>query len=466
MTYWRTDPTFEFLSDELAKDRVVFLTGAGISINLKTADGNRLPSWLNLLRNLRSELDSKGQLGREDLDDLNTLLEGEPAPDSSHFLEAATILANAQGAGFEALVADQTRSGQDATSETHVEIQACAPRAVVTFNYDLGHEAAHKRAAADGEDWTTILAADPDVAGSEAKIRQALKPEGMRRVLVKAHGSVDVPPSLVLTGASYREVLARRPAYRALLNHIMLNFTVVAIGFGMDDPDFQSTLDMIERDIGSSLRKHVYFTLQTEATPTDPNEGAKVRAALRKEIIRKRRFGFVPLKCRNWSDLPLILKDLQTHPGPELLELLVAATADPIQERSNAHLEMSRLSRSGASRLIGLIEAQLNTTIDDRTRAEYCYSLGRIRPKDQRAKRALKRCIQERHGVKSTANAVIGFIEYADEGDIEWLKEQLEAWEASPPRAAGGKLDPSNRVPVYLKYAIQKTTAKHAPWNR
>lgn len=453
---WRSDPCFEHVSDELANDRVVFLTGAGISLDLSDDKGRKLPTWGELLQRLQADAASTGVLTARDQADLDCLLEGSPSPTSAHFLEAATILSAAIGSDFPDRVSDATRSPGHATTDLHRVIHHCNPRAIVTFNYDEGHEAAAKEIEPMLPAWDLILPADPDLDRSETRIRRALAPDGLRRQLVKAHGSVTEPRSLVLTRESYREVLVRRPAYRALLSHIFVNYTVVAVGFGLDDPDFQMTLDALEREVGGSLRKHVYITRR-------PSSADVVKS--RQEVIMRRRFGFEPLFCSSWSELPEMLRDLTIYAGPKLRATVDASVNPSNAKRGEAHSIMARFSASGSARAVELVNQRLSTETDDWRRAEWCYSLGRINPKLPMAKSLLRTCIEERRGIRSMATAVVGFIEHANASDIPWLRAQLALWQSDPHPNAGSPSDPDNRVKVYLEYAIQKTTAKHAAWN-
>lgn len=472
MNYWLSDPGFLYVADELAKDRVVFLTGAGISYSLPGQSGSRLPSWRDLMLRLQHDAQRRSSLSAVDLADLHTLLDNDRAPPTSaHFLEAASILAKAVGNDFADIIARETLTKTDVTTATHLAISRCQPRAIITYNYDEGHEAAIKKTALPGDSlWEIILAADPDVAHSEKQIRVTLTPNGMRRKLIKAHGSVREPKSLVLTRESYREVLARRPAYRALLTHLFVNYTVVAVGFGMDDPDFQDSLDMLERDVGGHLGRHVFLT----AAPRPPSDGDQAaRAAYhtqsadqeRRDVLMRRRYGFEPLRCLDYEDVGKILTDLQSSAGPELRAIVEASIDPAIDARGAAHATLSRLSESGALRAIDLIEKRLTSETDDWRAAEWCYSLGRIRPKQPRAKQILQGVIRDRRGVRSLANAVIALVEYADRNDIAWLRSELDAWRASPHPDEGGALDPNQRVRAYFEYAIQKTTAKYAAWN-
>jgi hypothetical protein len=118
--YWRSQPAFGHLGDELAQDRVVFFTGAGISRELQTHDkGRPLPSWLELLRRLAADAD----VSADDRRDLECLLDDElESPESAHFLEAASILSKAIGTRFQATIAAETREIATSTSLTHRQI--------------------------------------------------------------------------------------------------------------------------------------------------------------------------------------------------------------------------------------------------------------------------------------------------------------------------------------------------------
>lgn len=471
MTYWRSIPIFEQMADELAEGRVVFLTGAGISYSLPGEASRSLPSWLTLLEGLRRDAAAAGALKPEDGDDLDVLLATDRAdPTSAHFLEAASILDKAVGPGFQDSVARATTSMRGKTTDTHKAIQALDPRAIITFNYDTGHEvAAHERSGTSAG-WETILASDPDVERSERQIRESLSPQGLHRKLMKAHGSVSQPKSLVLTRESYRELLVRRPAYRAFLTQIFMNYSVIAVGFGMDDPDFQDSLDILSRDIGGRVRRHMFVT----GPPTQPKDNTPLEAAKfamrcadqeRRDVLMRRRYGFEALHCRDWTDIVPILEDLGTHAGPELRAVVEDVIDPDIDVRSRAHERLGRLSESGARRAVALIAPRLRAETDDWRASEWCFALGRILPQTPEAKQLLKEQIERPVGLRSAALAVIAFVEYAKETDLPWLRERESRWKASPHRDEGSSVDPDRRVRTYFEYAVRKTAAKFETWS-
>jgi hypothetical protein len=470
VTYWQNASIFQHIADELAKDRVVFLTGAGISYKLPGEASRSLPSWLDLLGRLRSKAEAKHPLPNQDREDLDVLLDTRHAPPTSaHFLEAASILADAVGPDFKTIVARETKSQPGETTETHDAIRACEPRAIITFNYDTGHEAADLKHRPPGAGWETILASDPDVEKSEQQIRLALSADGLSRKLMKAHGSVEEPKSLVLTRESYRELLVRRPAYRAFLTQIFVNYSVVAVGFGMDDPDFQDSLDILARDIGGCLRRHMFVTgPPSPAKSPSPTELAMFDARRadqeRRDVLMRRRYGFEALHCRTWDDVPSILRDLQTFAGPELRSAVEAAVDPDMTVREASHRCLGQLSESGSRRAVALISSRLKNEKDDWRASEWCFALGRMRPRTQEAKRLLSEEIERRIGLRRVALALISFVEYAQRDDLPWLRQQQANWIASPDPEEGTASDPKNRVRTYFEYVIQKTVAKFEAW--
>ena len=59
------------------------------------------------------------------------------------------------------------------------------------------------------------------------------------RLILKAHGSIDDTNNLIFTRREYAQARERHVAFYRLMDSLVLTNTVLMIGVGLDDPDFQ-----------------------------------------------------------------------------------------------------------------------------------------------------------------------------------------------------------------------------------
>src|SRR5262249_41075233 len=144
-----------------------------------------------------------------------------------HLIMAASILRSANPREFDRAFRQAITEKPGSYGETHAALLATQPRGIVTFNYDQAHEAAAKKDPTLSH-FRRILPTD------EGEIVRVLSQRFAEPFLLKAHGSLGVRHELVLTQESYREILAKSPAYRAFFQSLLTNFHFLVVGFGLD----------------------------------------------------------------------------------------------------------------------------------------------------------------------------------------------------------------------------------------
>src|ERR1700733_7121225 len=363
------NPGFGVLCDAVAYRRLVVVTGSGVSVGLAKPglDPTTLPTWHSVLTQLQARFASRlGSVAA----DVGLLLSAQPRT-SDYLIEAATLIRETVGVGeYRDAVVQLTTAADDARTPLHDLIEDLEPLGIITFNYDLGHENAYRARRRDRHLMHRAFYSD------ERKLRAVLAGDFQSRFLLKAHGCISRPNTIVLDRASYREVMARQLGYRAFAHHVLARFSALIVGFGLNDPDFGDLLQSFEASFGGGVGEHVYIWKRGQ------REDEEARA-----LVLRRRYGLLCIFVDSFDDAQTVISDARTHMGAQLRHTISATLKRSTdveqfrQLRRKAHIELGRLSAAGAS----VAAAALMAGVTDEgspmlVRAEAAYSLGKIRP--------------------------------------------------------------------------------------
>jgi hypothetical protein len=365
----RQNPGFGVLCDAVAYRRLVVVTGSGVSVGLaQTGSGSTsLPTWHLVLTQLRARFASRLKPIEAEVE---LLLNAQPRA-SDYLIEAATMIRETVGdSDYRDAIVDLTTAPDDARSPLHDLIEDLEPLGIMTFNYDLGHENAYRARRQEKHRMHRAVYSD------ERKLRAVLAEDFRSRFLLKAHGCISRPKTIVLDRASYREVMARQPGYRAFAHHVLARFSALIVGFGLNDPDFEDLLQSFEANFGGGVGEHVYIWKRGQ------REDEEARA-----LVLRRRYGLACIFVDSFDEVRTVISDARTHMGKGLSRTLAATLkrSEDVEEfrqiRRKAHIELGRLSIAGA-RVSG---AALMQIVSDESRpmlerAEAAYSLGKIKP--------------------------------------------------------------------------------------
>lgn len=365
----RDNPGFGLLCDAVAYRRLVVVTGSGVSVELASAGAQPapLPTWHSVLTQLRSRFAERLGPAAADID----LLLGAQPRASDYLIEAATLIRETVGAGdYRDAVVELTTAPGDARSALHDLIEDLEPLGIMTFNYDLGHENAYRARRGERHQMHRALYSD------ERKLRAVLAEDFQSRFLLKAHGCISRPKTIVLDRASYREVMARQLGYRAFAQHVLARFNALIVGFGLNDPDFGDLLQSFEANFGGGVGEHVYIWKRGQ------REDEEARA-----LVLRRRYGLICIFVDSFDEVRTVIADARTQMGPRLKHTVSATLKRSVDVeefrdlRRRAHIALGRLSAAGAS----VASAALMACATDEgqpvlVRAEAAYSLGKIRP--------------------------------------------------------------------------------------
>ncbi len=195
------------LGDKAAREELVLFLGAGVSM----AAG--LPSWNGLLREL-------AEAATQDHQALSTLA----APD------AAQILHDELGDRFHSLLGERFRLSTCAAS--HMLLAGLRADAVVTTNYDNGYELAAE----------CLHPSDHALRVLPRQHAQAGSPW-----LLKMHGDVEVPDSIVLTKSHYLDYADAHSPLTGMVQALLMTRHMLFVGFSLIDDNFARLAHQVRR---------------------------------------------------------------------------------------------------------------------------------------------------------------------------------------------------------------------------
>src|SRR3984957_4099574 len=365
----RQNPGFGLLCDAVAYRRLVVVTGSGVSVGVAQpgSELTSLPTWHLVLSQLRARFAARLGAAAADVD---LLLSARPRG-ADYLIEAATLIREAVGVGnYRDAVAQLPPPPAHARSPLHDLIEDLEPLGIITFNYDLGHENAYRARRRDRHLMHRAFYSD------ERKLRAVLAGDFQSRFLLKAHGCISRPKTIVLDRASYREVMARQLGYRAFAHHVLARFSALIVGFGLNDPDFEDLLQSFEANFGGGVGEHVYIWKRGQ------REDEEARA-----LVLRRRYGLACIFVDSFEDVRTVISDARTHMGKQLRHMIAMTLKRTVyveevrRLRRKAHIELGRLSPAGASVAAAALMAGVTDEANPMlVRAEAAYSLGKIRP--------------------------------------------------------------------------------------
>ena len=222
------------LAEKARAGRIVPFMGAGVSVS---AGG---PTWAELIRDLAvqvglapSEVDSLVDPKRDALDQAAYLHElyRENRPDlpDGGFVDAVAGAVRLDRYGLAPSLLASLRTEQ-----------------AVTLNYDTLFELA----AADAHDERTIIPSDDSETESD-------------KWLLKLHGSVDQPKTIVLTRDDYLGYSANREALSAIVKANLITHHLLFVGFGLADDHFHQIIHDVRRALPGGSRRTEFATALT-----------------------------------------------------------------------------------------------------------------------------------------------------------------------------------------------------------
>lgn len=210
----------DILVEELARRRVLLFLGSGVSKNSVGAKGQRPPLWKEFLEHGAAKCKKASAILVR-----RHIAEGD-------LLTACELLKDALGATWHELINHHFVTPQYVPAEVHNKIFLLDARIVVTQNFDRIYDI-HAGAKSQG----TIYVKSYDENDTADFIRRR------RRVVLKAHGSIDAPGQMVFTRGDYARARYSHAGFYSLLDGLMLTHTCLFLGCGTSDPDIAMMLE-------------------------------------------------------------------------------------------------------------------------------------------------------------------------------------------------------------------------------
>jgi len=223
----------------LSSEDLILFAGSGLSAQAITDNGQRPPLWNGLLEGMVDWCIHRHWLEAQYAQDIRELIHREFLIEAGQELREILEPAHLQQCLGEVLLCNQARP-----SEAHDLIVRTGFRAYLTTNYDEFIEGAFWA----GKGVSLLKFYERTIDGVLGAYREK-KP-----FIVKLHGDISDPSSIVLGNRSYQRLLYSNTTYRSCLETIFSVSSVLFVGFGGSDPDMEGIISRVAVFDGRSKR--------------------------------------------------------------------------------------------------------------------------------------------------------------------------------------------------------------------
>jgi hypothetical protein len=230
---------YEDLRRALSSKDLILFAGSGLSAQAIADDGRHPPLWKGLLEGMINWCLSKRLISTRDVQEIRDLVEQGFLIDAGQELQEDLEPSHLQQCLGEVILCNQARPGA-----AHYLIAKIGFRAYLTTNYDEFIEGAFWREK--GVRLQQFY--ERSIKGVLGAYREK-KP-----FIVKLHGDISDPSSIILGNRSYQRLLYSDTTYRSCLETIFSMSSVLFIGFGASDPDLEGIISRVAAFDGRSKR--------------------------------------------------------------------------------------------------------------------------------------------------------------------------------------------------------------------
>lgn len=225
------------LLDDLARRKVVLFIGAGASKSARPRGGGAFKDWAEFLTDANLQV--------QDIK-IQKIIKGRIA--CKDYLIASELLKSNLGEKWERKITAEFQQAAE-TSRLHKALIDLGQRVIVTTNFDKLIETAWSDSLPERHP-TVISAVDHKVF----RLFRNDEP-----YLIKLHGTIDAPESIVFDKTSYQREAFANQFYRDLIGTLLLTHTFLFVGFSMDDPAVSAVVESHAYRFADS-RPHYIFT--------------------------------------------------------------------------------------------------------------------------------------------------------------------------------------------------------------
>lgn len=237
---------------DLAEDKVVLFIGAGVSASSYIGADPAFKGW-------SAFLNSAAQSRNEPLK--SQVLELLSAKD---YLLACQLLQDDYDDEWQELVGSEYGKAAE-PSALHASLISLKQRIIITTNFDKLIETAWSRQIESG------LRNFKVVSVIDGNVFRALKDYEFP-YLIKLHGSVDNVSSLIFSRSEYIRMAFGNEKYASFLDAILLNYTILFVGFSMDDPAISSLMEMYALNYPNARPHYIVSPQGSHANILDINK--------------------------------------------------------------------------------------------------------------------------------------------------------------------------------------------------
>src|SRR2546423_396178 len=246
---------------QVAQQNSIAFVGAGLSAGLG------LPGWPQLIRQMIDWCGTQG-ISLPNKADIEILLN-----DKKDLLAAANALRSKMGDDkYREFLKGVFLRPDLKPTEAHDLLARLPFVAAVTTNYDHLVEEGYRKAHPD-ESVSVFTHTDFEQLGTALSAK--------RYFVLKAHGTVERPETMVLDSKDYRKLTFKSESYRTFLRALFLHRTTLFLGFSMTDPELLFLLAELKEIFEGHVTTHyalmdVSNTTQTEQEQFEENYGVKI----------------------------------------------------------------------------------------------------------------------------------------------------------------------------------------------
>jgi hypothetical protein len=233
------------LCEIITRNDLILFAGAGLSAQASTPDGRHPPNWTKLVEDMTEWGSARDVIEPVTAGEIRELVEAGLLLDAAQELQELLTAPNRQQCLLDTLLCIEAR-----ISQAHRLIAEIPFRAILTTNYDEFIEGVHFNK--HGFMLPRFYERTYDGVLSAWRSHQPF--------ILKLHGDVNDPESIVMGRHSYDRLLYENTNYIRCLETIIGASSLLFVGFGGTDPNLEAILSRVSLFDGKSKR-HWMVTL-------------------------------------------------------------------------------------------------------------------------------------------------------------------------------------------------------------